>query len=329
MNKTLFLSGYAVIATALVAAFYGWYAAKGMSTTYLLWSGWSAFALMIIVTLYSLRKYMHQLGISPEMRHPPALANLEKAESRMNELRQQILKGSVTAKSDVEKLARNILKEEGVEKTVRIEVEKGPAGSSPFVVRAFPTEPFGRVAKWLHAHIYLGLASGALVWLHGEGSWDSFLGTAMNGLTVLVILTGIVGAFLFALGPAWISRNEKDLTFEESFILNQILQGKLDDVYSSLDPESLALFRAAAKSGSDFDQKAKQVSESLSQKDPASKSALQDVLVLLGQQHKISQNYQRLSRIRFWMNAWRAVHVPASIVLLGTVVIHIVAVWWY
>jgi hypothetical protein len=34
-------------------------------------------------------------------------------------------------------------------------------------------------------------------------------------------------------------------------------------------------------------------------------------------------------RVRAWINGWRLVHVPASIVLFGAVVAHVISVWWY
>lgn len=337
MNRTLFTSWYAILGLLICAGFFFWLksigakagSGPGSDNFFLLTSGWTAFALMVIVVLYSLRKFMHKLGISPETKSPPPIANLERAESRMNELRAQIVKKIVNSKSDVAGIANRILKEEGVAKVVRIEVEAGATGGPAFLIRAYPTEPFGRVAKWLHMHIYLGLASGVLVWLHGGGSNDSILGAAMNWLTWTVLFTGVVGTFLFALGPTWLSRAEKDLTFEESFVLNQVLQGKLDQAYQNLDPESLSLFKSAQGLGADFSEKTARMAEEFSKKDAASKSALQDMLALLGQKHRIADSYRRLSKIKFWMNFWRAIHVPASIVLLGIVIIHIVSVWWY
>jgi len=305
MNVSLFSSWVAAAAAILIGAFLGWLwslgarpgSGPGSDGTYLLASGWTALGLMVLVTLYSLRKYLHKLGISPETRNPPPAANLEKAESRLNELRSQILKGVVTEKGDAEKIGRRILKEEGVTRIARVEVRDGPRGVPRFLVEVLPTEPLGRVAKWLHLHVYLGLAAGVLVWLHGGGQSDSFLGAAMNGLTAVVIVTGVVGTFLFALGPSWLTAREKDLSFEEAFVLDRSLQGKI----------------VWARKNTDL----------------SAPAAAQDLAVLEGQRQRIQENLTALSRIRFWMNIWRAVHIPASILLLALALVHVVSVWMY
>ena len=38
---------------------------------------------------------------------------------------------------------------------------------------------------------------------------------------------------------------------------------------------------------------------------------------------------RRLSRARFTMNAWRLIHIPASIVLLAVIAVHVLSVWLY
>lgn len=305
MNWSLLISWYAGAAALLVAGFLVWLwrvgarpgSGPGSDLNFLLASGWTALGLMVVVSLYSLRKYVHKLGISPETRNPPPAEQLERAESRLNELRSQILKGIVTVRGDAKRIARRALKEEGVSGIARIEVRDGPPGGPLFLVEVFPTEPLGRVAKWLHLHVYLGLASGVLVWLHGGGQSDSFLGAAMNSLTAVAVGTGVVGTLLFALGPSWLTAREKDLSFEEAFVLDRSLERKIE----------------WAKKNTDL----------------TTPAAAQDLAVLEGQKSRIRESLAALSRIKFWMNIWRAVHIPASILLLALALVHVLSVWRY
>ena len=63
---------------------------------------------------------------------------------------------------------------------MRISVVEGTEAGLPFDVEVENREPLGRVATWLHAHLYYGLAAGVLVWLHGGGSFESPMGATLN-----------------------------------------------------------------------------------------------------------------------------------------------------
>ncbi len=305
MNRSLFLSWYGAFAAILVAAFLFWLqsigakigSGPGSDTRFLLVTGWTAFGLMLLVTAYSLRKYIHKLGISPETKNPPKQEQLERAESRLNQLRQEIATGVVREKSDAQSIATRILKEEGVAKIARVEVRDAPPGKGVFILQVLPTEPLGRVSKWLHSHLYLGLASGVLVWLHGGNSFDSPMAIALNGLSYLVMITGIIGIFLFALGPSWLTAAEKGLSFEESFVIEKSLREKIEALRASLDD--------------------------------AQKVASTDLKILKSQRERVLEKLCLLSRIRFWMNAWKVLHIPASILLLAMILVHIFSVWKY
>ena len=98
MNLSLFASPWAVFAALLSAGFVAWLVAlgaeagarEGSDVDILLASGWTTLAIMVGVCLYSLRKFVHKLGISPEFKMKVPLESLEQAERRLNEIRRQV-----------------------------------------------------------------------------------------------------------------------------------------------------------------------------------------------------------------------------------------------
>ncbi|MCA9323408.1 MAG: hypothetical protein KDB53_21920 [Planctomycetes bacterium] len=340
MNWTLFRSIHLLIALAISGGFVAWLvllgaepgSREGSDVNYNLWSGWVAFAFMVVACLYSARKYMHKLGYSPEFKRRVSPVALERADSRLNDVRRKIARGFLKTETEVTEQTRRIVAEEGVGRVLRVSVERDDSGD--MVVRALPPEPFGRMLGWLHGHVYYGLFSGVLVWLHGAGSLESPLGLAMNLLTYLVILTGIVGIFLFAIGPTWLTRNEKtDMNFEDVFVLEASLGEKITELEAKFEGEKVILGHlqtAARARGRSEGIIQRELEQALATEAGAkNQDLLRDVMVLIGQRSRMRRSLGRLTRIRFWMNIWRAIHVPASILLMAIVVGHIISVWIY
>jgi hypothetical protein len=62
---------------------------------------------------------------------------------------------------------------------------------------------------------------------------------------------------------------------------------------------------------------------------PDAERRARDLLTLSGQRRRVKVERARLRRAKFTLNAWRIVHVPASIVLLGVILAHVVSIWLY
>ena len=346
MNTSLFASRHALLASLLCAGFVAWLLALGASPGsragadpgYVLWSGWSALLLMLVVTLYSLRKYLHKLRLDPWARNLVTYAQvqqvarqMERVEAALGELRLKVQKGLLSDPREVQQLTNKILSDAGVAQRMVARVERGGDATRPVSIRIETRQPLGAVSRWLHVHLYYGLASGVLVFLHGRFSLASPLGAALSGLTALVIITGLFGIWLFAVGPGWITRLERDLTIEEGFVLERHFRAKLDGITNDprLDPVVKLLIRDVAAAGRGFTRTAKDALLLVQKQDPVAQQALRDALVLMAQRSRVLSGYETLRRLRFWMNAWRLVHIPATVLLLGVVGVHILSVTWY
>ncbi len=338
MNLSLFKSIHGLIAILICAGFIAWLAVlgaqpgarEGSDVVFMLTSGWFAFAFMVVACLYSARKYMHKLGYSPELKVRVQAGAIERCESKLNEIRRRITKGFLKTEAEVDELARRALQETGVGRVMRVHVETDAQGRIRLETR--PPERMGRMLAWLQAHAYYGLFSGLLVFLHGAGSLESPMGVLLNVLTALVILTGVVGIFLFAAGPTWLTRSEKsDMNFEDVFVLHASLGEKIAAVEAKFDGESpLKTTVTKARSARRTSDLTKLLDSTLRTEEGQKNAALlQDLMVLIGQRLRARQSLRRLMRIRFWMNIWRAVHVPASILLMAIVIGHVISVWVY
>ena len=288
---------------------------------------------MVVACLYSWRKYMHKLGYSKELKQRVDPSALERTESRLNKIRRKVTKGFLKTDKEVLDLAQRVVREEGVGRVVSIVVRRDQAGE--IVLEVVPPNRYGRMSRWLHAHLYYGLFSGVLVWLHGAGSLESPLGLIMNALTLLVILTGVIGLFLFALGPTWITRRENtDVNFEDVYVLAESLDEKIAELREKFDEDSPLLGHVDRAAGAAPGKTAAVAKQELdhalvSEAGRSSEALLQDMMVLIGQRGRMRMSLRRLMRVRFWINIWRAIHVPASILLMAIVVGHIFSVWVY
>lgn len=335
MNASLFRSLWAISFAALSAAFVAWMwmaeapAGSRAHVALQLWSGWATLLVMAGVVLYSLRKFIHKLGWSFEFRWKTPVDALERSLTRMNEVRRKILLQHLGTRAEVQREADEALKAEGAQRVCRAVVSPGRPGGPAFEIEIRPTEPLGRVARWLHFHAYGGLASGVILYVHGGGSFASPMGAILNGLTLLIIGTGVFGIVLFAIGPRMMTRAERDMNFEEAMVLERSLREKIKEAYGALAPDQVRKFKSAERTHSTAIQIQQTALMRIVEADPASEKDLEDVMVLIGQRRRILADLRGVLRIRFWINSWRLLHVPATILLLGFILVHVVSVWWY
>ena len=334
MNRSLLSSVHGAIAGLVVAALCVAPLLLGVaigrapqgSRGYLLWSGWIALAFFLAAYAYVLRKYAHKLGYSPEFARQVPRTAMEVAEQRLGALRDRIAARTLTDRAQILQQARAVLQETGCQRVLRVALATDAAGGAILVAKR--TEPLGRTARWMHAHVYYGLGAGVLTLVHGGGRFESPMGIALNGLTSIVVVTGVIGLFFWMWGPAWLSREERDLSIEEAFVLDRHYSRRLNEELQKLstaDAAVTARLTARAAPPSDL---ASRLAAALGGGPEADRRA-QDLLTLSGQRRRVRAELARLQRTKFAMNAWRLVHIPASIVLLGVIVAHVVSIWLY
>ncbi|HTF90295.1 MAG TPA: hypothetical protein VK843_17905 [Planctomycetota bacterium] len=337
MNQSLFRSRYAIVAILALAALiavlafskadFGVVGARSHGLR--LWTGSIALACMLLALGYVLRKYMHKYGYSPEFRLKVPIIKLEQAETRISEIRRQILKGQLSTRKEVESLVSRALREVGVQRIVRVEVAEGASGGPKFTLKVGKAFPFGKAAKWLHLHLYISVAFAFAVWVHGGTGWDSPLGAVLLGFSTIVLVTGVIGIFLWAFGPAWLTNRERDLSIEEAFVLREGFSRKLAELREKMEPDLRAVLDDVSAKGADRDQRARVLLAAMPAADTARRIQLQDALVLGGQLQRVESEFKLLWRTRLGFMAWRAVHLPAALFLSIAVVVHMISIAVY
>ncbi|MBX3463731.1 MAG: hypothetical protein KF830_11200 [Planctomycetes bacterium] len=309
MNLGLYRTRFALAALAVVAALLGWSLSSGKpfgsrdpgNVAFLLTSGWLAVAAYVALAAYAARRAAHRLRLSPEFAWKAKLPDLERAQSALTELQNRIVRRELGGTAAVRREADRILRQFGVHRVLAVAIEPDPAAAGLLRLATTPRQPIGRLAAWLQVHVWLGIAAALLVWWHGGLRSGSTMGLLLNGLSLAVIGTGLLGAALWTFGPTWLTRQERELSVEKVHALEQHFRRKV----------------AAAAAA-------------LREADEAAAAALRrDLATLTGQQELVQREARRLWLWREALRLWRLVHVPCSTLLLALVGIHILAVWYY
>jgi hypothetical protein len=337
MNLELFRSKHAVAAAVPALTCLGWHyiidqpfgSRSAANLTYLLATGWLAVALYIVLALYAVRKAAHRSGLSPEfLVDEGALTRLEKVQSEIRSLQNETAAGALTSGGTVRRTARGILSRNGMQRVLRVQIERA-TGNPGYRIHVLPREPLGRLAKWVHAHVYYGMAAALVVWFHGGGRVGSPMGLWLNVLSALVILTGLFGIVLWSLGPRWLTRRERELPTEKAFAFHEHYRRKVHEQVEKLsggeDPDLPPHVAKTLVGGKDLSTEQRETLRALAN----NSSPIRDLLVLLGQQKRVDQEWGRLRRFRIYFNAWRWIHLPCSALLLALVITHVFSIWHY
>jgi hypothetical protein len=220
----------------------------------------------------------------------------------------------------------------------------------------------GTVQGWASAHVYLGTALLVVATLHCALQFNSNIHLVAYLLMCVVVISGIVGVYSYLVHPQSIADNRaggaRAQLFAELFTLDRearTLAGKCEPavalaVSSSIERATIGGGAMAQLVGRDpswfmrteagaravlvpnVDQQA--VIDFVAQRLPrADKSAevptLQELIVILCRRQSVLRRIRRDVRLYAVMKAWLFVHVPASIALLGALLVHIVVTFIY
>jgi len=185
----------------------------------------------------------------------------------------------------------------------------------------------------MHAHLYYGLLFAVLVLVHGRAGLHSALGFWLNSLAVLLTLTGGLGILLWAFGPTWLSRAERRhrLSIEQAFVFRRHYRAKIKLGLAALDPLTRPAIAQVwkARSAPDFAARARLALQGPEFSADEPRAQAQEILVLIGQYRRVRAALRELWRIRMVFMAWRYVHIPCAILIVGLAALHVLSVWRY
>jgi len=193
---------------------------------------------------------------------------------------------------------------------------------------------------WTSAHVYLGLTLIVIATLHTGFQLGWNVHTLAYALMLLVIASGVYGIAVYALLPAKLSTNRREMT-----------KGQMVEALAAIDRQLEAAAQPLGRADADV------VIGALEQ-DPfghgliarltgryrgcltgraidalegraAADTAIERVTGLLGKRQAQLEQIRRHMRLKALLEVWLYVHVPLTVMLLAALTAHIVSVFYY
>lgn len=202
----------------------------------------------------------------------------------------------------------------------------------------------GSTQGWLSAHVYLGLALSVVVLLHTSFEFGLNVHTLAFALTMIVIISGIIGTIFYATVPG-------SLTREAGGESPDVLIARIDAIDDETYPMALNLSDATIKAitavrsktqigGSFwglFTAPARRPGDDVLEVIAAEGRGLtgdeaqlsQALYALLVKRESIVVQVRRVIRYKAILDVWLYVHVPASVALVGAMIAHVLSVFFY
>lgn len=226
----------------------------------------------------------------------------------------------------------------------------GVAGAILIVVLAFfgirkrrYRSTLGTLRQWLRWHIFLGLVVIVVLLVHSGGRFHDRVAVTALLLLAIVVISGAIGALLYATLPRLLNEVESDVTAEEmSEQLNDLLRqmsriassrsAAFQNVYNALARETTPPFLAGWRLIATNVQRRRDVerrSQLLATVPKEEQDALREMLVLSRQREELLRRLIVQQRYKNILQAWLYVHVPFTFALLIVAALHITTVFYY
>jgi hypothetical protein len=198
---------------------------------------------------------------------------------------------------------------------------------------------------WVSAHVYLGLSLVVIATLHTGFHFGWNVHTLAYGLMLLVIASGAVGVWAYAVLPQRLSDNRGETTRKQMLAGLAALDEALHDAAQPLgraDADIVRLSLEHTEVGGGFWRRlsgrwddcatriaAGRVHAALAGAAGDEAAALRKVEDLLDRKVRALAQTRRQMHITAMLEAWLFVHVPATFALLAALTAHIVSVFLY
>ncbi|MCB2067759.1 MAG: hypothetical protein KDE15_14090 [Erythrobacter sp.] len=202
------------------------------------------------------------------------------------------------------------------------------------------TEGKWSLKAWTSAHVYLGLALIVIGTLHTGFQLGWNVHTLAWGLMILVIVSGIYGIAVYALLPAKLAENRKQMTKAEMLESLESIDRQLEAASQPLgreesdlviaaleqDPFGFGLItRLSGRYGSCRTIRALNAFD----RGSVHSEDVDKVVKLLRRRRGQLEQIRRQMKLRALLDVWLYVHVPVTLALLAALTAHIISVFYY
>ncbi|MEZ4362110.1 MAG: hypothetical protein R3B48_18120 [Kofleriaceae bacterium] len=202
---------------------------------------------------------------------------------------------------------------------------------SYLVRRRFGGTSFGSMRIWLDIHVCTGLIASSLVSFHSAFQLRTPVATISTASLGLVVLTGLLGRFLYALAPAGVREALRDALAETERAHPGTRDALADGISALPGPEvaanasllrsalSIPRWRQASRARRAFIQRALPPWRTLSR---AQRDAARGLI-------KAAAAEARASGVTALLRSWRGLHRFFALLMLAAVLLHAGVAWYY
>ena len=198
---------------------------------------------------------------------------------------------------------------------------------------------------WTSAHVYLGSSLLVLATLHTGFQFGLNVHTLAYALMVIVIISGFIGIYYYAVIPRKMSDNRAHRSQKDMLDAIRALNNELREAAQPLDPKYLgdvksAMRRTKLKPGlftsinaaqrqCATTRAAKRLRKALDKAEPEMRQPLEAVTAILERKSALLLSTRRHIRYKTLLQLWLYFHVPLAFALLAALAAHIISVFFY
>ncbi len=187
----------------------------------------------------------------------------------------------------------------------------------------------GRMSTWLQIHIFTGLVGPFMVLLHTSWKFNGLAGVLML-MTIIIVLSGIVGRYIYTAVPRTVDGAEVALRDLEQQIaladvkLQELGATRLSPAASPASGLSLVFGRTLARW-----RYQREIDRVLMSIGAAGQLHAKQLRQLFDDRFRIQQQMQSLATARRFLAVWHTIHIPIGVALFTVSAIHIVETIYY
>jgi hypothetical protein len=207
--------------------------------------------------------------------------------------------------------------------------------------KRWPFLKFGQVRYWLSFHIFTGIVGPTLVLMHTGLQFRGLAGFTML-LTVLVVVSGFLGRYIYTAVPRTLAGIEVDRRSLEADVeqLNGELHAWMVDKSAqvqalvhqetavSASVSSLSFLAVLMRRWHEWRSR-RQLRTAIRRLDREEQIRLAEIERLLQQQQRLLRQINSLQTVRRMMGWWHTFHIPLGLILFTAMFIHIFAALYY
>jgi hypothetical protein len=200
---------------------------------------------------------------------------------------------------------------------------------------------FGQVRHWLSFHIFTGIVGPTLVLMHTGLEFRGLAGLTML-LTVVVVMSGFLGRYIYTAVPRTMAGKEVDRRTLETQTIRQresLLKwsvGKSARIQQLVQQETALTARGERSSplavvtrGWRESRQRRRLRAKIRALESEEKARMSELEALITRQQRLKRQIDSLQTVRQMMAWWHTLHVPLGLTLFAAMFIHIVAAIYF